>query len=145
MKETAVVLLVNENIDELYEFERGLRDGGILNPVRIVRHAGEARCYLEGIGVYENRDAYPLPALVLLDLALSPEGSAFKLLRSMRRQPTLMDIPVIALGRNSTSEVVIQDLFDQGGNAFFSKSEGLGQLIEVLKNLSFKDADVGIY
>lgn len=139
MKESAVVLLVEENIEQLYAFEKGLRDGGIRNPVRIVRHAAEARCYLEGVGVYDNRRMYPLPAVVLLDLGLKPEGSPVELLKSIRRQPHLRDIPVIALGRPHTGAADIQKLFDLGANAYFARETDLSELVRMLKEIQLLD------
>jgi CheY-like chemotaxis protein len=135
MKESAVVLLVEENIDELYAFEKGMRQGGIRNPVRIVRHAAEARCYLEGVGVYDNRLLYPLPAVVLLDLALNPEGSSYELLTSIRRQPHLCDTPVVALGNPGTLPADVQRAFDLGANAYFAKETDLSELVRMLKDL----------
>jgi CheY-like chemotaxis protein len=135
MKETAVVLLVEESIDELYAFEKGMRESGIQNPVRIVRHAAEARCFLEGVGVYENRGVYPLPAVILLDLGLKPRGSSIELLKAIRRQPHLQDTPIIALDRPETGQVDIQQVFDLGANAYFAKDSDLSDLMRMLKDL----------
>ena len=139
MKESAVVLLVEESIDELYAFEKGMREGGIQNPVRIVRHAAEARCYLEGVGVYDNRISYPLPAVVLLDLGLKPQGSSFELLRSIRRQPHLSETPDIALGRSDTSASDVQRLFDLGANAYFAKHKDMSDLVRLFRELQLLD------
>lgn len=139
MKESAVVLLVEENIDELYAFEKGLRDGGISNSVRIVRYAPEARCYLEGVGVYEDRTTYPLPAIILLDLGLKPAGSSFDLLRAIRRQPHIRDIPVVVLGNSETTSEEVQRVYDLGANAYFAKNTDVNEIVNTLKELQLLD------
>ena len=139
MKESAVVLLVEENIDELYAFEKGLREGGISNSVRIVRYATEARCYLEGVGVYEDRATYPLPAIILLDIGLKPAGSSFDLLRAIRRQPHLRDIPIVVLGSAETTSAEVQRIYDLGANAYFSKNTDSREIVNILKELQLLD------
>jgi CheY-like chemotaxis protein len=135
MNETAVVLLIEENIDDLYAFERGLRNADIRNPVRIVRHAAEARCYLEGVGVYANRQEYPLPALIVMDLLLKPEGTALQLLTAMRRQPHLKDIPLVAVGRRSTRREDVQRVFDAGANAYLVKEQEMKEIVRLIQEL----------
>lgn len=135
MNESAVVLLVEENIDDLYAFERGLRAGQIKNPVRIVRHAAEARCYLEGVGVYSDRQAYPLPALIVMDLMLRPEGTALQLLTSIRRHAHLKDIPLVAVGRRNTRREEIQQVFDAGANAYFVKEQDMREIVRLIQDM----------
>ena len=135
--ENAVVLLVEESIGELYTFEKALRHGGFRNPVRIVRHAQEARCYLEGVGVYGNREAYPLPSLILINLRLRPDGAALELITAIRRQPHLRDRPIIALGAQETGAEEIQRLYDLGINAYFAKELEVAEIVRVLKEMKF--------
>src|SRR5216683_482901 len=71
----------------------------------IAHNAGEARSYLLGTGIYRDRDAYPPPQLILLDLDL-PQKSAFDFLQWLRAAPGLKQIPVIVLTSSGQSSDV---------------------------------------
>ncbi len=50
--------------------------------------------YLEGSGCFSDRQQYPLPSLVLLDLNL-PRENGFEVLAWIRQRPGLMALPVV--------------------------------------------------
>src|SRR5688572_28154868 len=54
----------------------------------------EARAYLTGEGKYADRDRYPFPDIVLLDLKL-PDEDGFEILRWIRGQPGMRSLVVL--------------------------------------------------
>ena len=58
----------------------------LTNQCRIVRTGEEALDYLLGEGEYSNRNRYPLPDLILLDLKL-PGISGIDVLREIKGRP----------------------------------------------------------
>src|SRR3954452_19845347 len=81
------ILVVEDRSDDAELLADMLRRSKILNPIRIVGTVEDAVCYLKGEGIYENRQKYPFPILVLLDLHL-PDGTGFDVLRWVQAHRT---------------------------------------------------------
>lgn len=114
-----VVLIAEDDADHLLILRRAFKQAGLINPVQIVRDGDEAVAYLDGVGKFANRDEYPLPALLLLDLKL-PKRDGFSVLEWIRRHPTLNRLRVVVL----TSSADIKDVnraYTAGANSFLTK------------------------
>ena len=62
---------------------------------------GEAAlAYLEGVDPYCDRETYPFPDLVLLDLRL-PRLNGFEVLQWIRTNPSTRSLPVVVLAGSS--------------------------------------------
>jgi CheY-like chemotaxis protein len=85
----------------------------------VVWNGQEAIAYLKGAGKYSNRDEYPLPDLLLLDLKM-PRVNGFEVLQWIRQQPGLAPLRVLVL----TSSDQIRDVneaYRLGANSFLVK------------------------
>jgi CheY-like chemotaxis protein len=80
------ILLVEDNSDDVALIRRMLRKGRILNPLRSVPTAEQAKAYLQGIEPYADRTRYPSPVLLLIDIQL-PGESGMDLVSWVRGQP----------------------------------------------------------
>lgn len=80
-----VVLSVDDNDVDGALLERAFKRTSI--PARLFRvsEGPQAMAYLSGDGIYQDRDNYPLPDLVLLDLAM-PKMSGMEVLKWIRGQ-----------------------------------------------------------
>ncbi len=119
MPDTGTLLLVEDRDDDIELIRKGLRRGKVKNPIQVVRDGEDAIAYLSGEGKFANRDEFPLPALVLLDLKL-PKVDGFEVLRWVRNQTGLKGLRVIVL----TSSQEIRDVnkaYDLGANSFLVK------------------------
>jgi len=94
------ILLVEDNPDDVFFMQYALKKAGISYPIHIAGDGHEAVDYLTGIDKYSDRQAFPLPTLILLDLKL-PFLSGFEVLAWMREQPALRDLPVFILTGSS--------------------------------------------
>jgi CheY-like chemotaxis protein len=83
-----VVLSVDDNDVDGALLERAFKRTSI--PARLYRvsEGPQALAYLAGDGIYRDRDNYPLPDLVLLDLAM-PKMSGVEVLKWIRQQPVV--------------------------------------------------------
>src|SRR5215475_5468250 len=114
-----VILLVEDREDDVLLIRFALKKGGVDNPIHAVRSGEEAVEYLRGRGKYADRDEYPLPALILLDLKMRGMDG-FEVLIWIRRQPDLGSTRVIVL----TSSNDIWDVnraYHLGANSFLVK------------------------
>ena len=80
--------------------ERALKKASIDRSMHIARDGRNALEYLQAIGKYADRNSYPLPSLIFLDLKL-PFVQGFKVLEWIRQQPSLKQLPVIILSSSS--------------------------------------------
>ena len=119
MRSGGVILLAEDTEDDVLLIRRALLKGGVGNPLQVVRNGAEAISYLKGEAEFSDRDAYPLPELMLLDLKM-PIVDGFEVLRWVRRRPLLAALPVLVL----TSSDSLRDVnlaYRLGANSFLVK------------------------
>ena len=90
------ILLVEDNEDDVFIFSRAYRLAQLPYPVKVATDGREALEYLAGEGMYADREKFPLPFLMFLDLKL-PLTPGHEILDVMRSSPVLADICVIVL------------------------------------------------
>jgi CheY-like chemotaxis protein len=98
-----------------------------------VSHGDEAVAYLSGEGRFADREAYPFPVLVLLDLKL-PRRSGLEVLGWIRSQPGLKRLPIVVL-TSSKESIDINRAYDLGANSYLVKPVGFDSLLELVKSL----------
>jgi CheY-like chemotaxis protein len=64
--------------------------------LRTVPTTAECQAYLSGVDAYADRDGYPMPRLILVDLDVS-QGTGLEFLEWLKAKPGLMRIPVFVL------------------------------------------------
>ena len=114
-----VVLLVEDREDDVLLIQRALTKGYINITLRIARNGDQALAYLSGDGEFADREKYPLPRLVLLDLKM-PGRDGFDVLHWIRHQEEFKTMRVIVL----TSSDQIRDVnraYQLGANSFLVK------------------------
>ncbi len=134
MPDSAVILLVEDNPDDVVLIRRAFQKARLLNPLHVVMSGEEAIEYLSGGGRYEARTEYPLPNLVLLDIKM-PRVNGFEVLKWIRRQPGLRALRVVML----TSSDEIRDVntaYQLGANSFLVKPVDFERLVEIFQALS---------
>jgi CheY-like chemotaxis protein len=127
------ILVVEDNPDDVMLLQRAFRKANLINPVRVVADGQAAVDYLEGKAPYDDRDEYPLPALVLLDLKL-PKRTGHEVLNWIREQPGLRRIPVAML-TSSRESPDINKAYDLGANSYLTKPVDFDALLEMVKTL----------
>ena len=105
----------------------------IPNPLVVVRDGHEAVEYLSGVAPFEDRAAFPLPALLLLDLKM-PRLNGFDVLDWWRAQTELRDLPVIVLS-SSSHENDIDKARKMGAREYIVKPHGFAELTTLIQEL----------
>jgi CheY-like chemotaxis protein len=119
------ILLVEDDPSHVVLIKRAFRDAGVETPLQVVEDGDQALAYLSGFEHYANRELYPLPALILLDIKLR-RRSGFEVLGWLRHHPGLKRLPVIVLSASEESED-INRAYELGANSYLVKplkSEG---------------------
>jgi CheY-like chemotaxis protein len=134
MEQLGILLLVDDSPDDAELVRLSFGKAGIGNPLKVVGSGEEAMAYLSGTGKYANRDEYPVPELILLDLKM-PGVDGFEVLTWVKREPELSKIPVVVL----TSSEQMKDVnraYELGANSFlikpfdFTDRIGLAQMVK---------------
>jgi DNA-binding response OmpR family regulator len=107
---------------------------GMESALRVVGDGRAALDYLSGSGEYGDRDKYPLPSVVLLDLNL-PQVPGFEVLTWMRSHPDFAWTPVVVFSSSTREDDRVKAL-ELGASEFVGKpSSGMkfGEVVEALK------------
>ena len=130
LPEGTLVVLVEDNPDDRFLFERAWRGAGIKNPLRMLEDGQKALDYLFGTGEFADRAQHPLPGLILLDIKM-PGLSGLDVLERLRGDGTFRSLPV-AIMTASRSPDDIAEAYRLGTNAFFIKPSSVQELIDLL-------------
>ncbi len=129
--EAAVILLVEDREDDVLLIKRAFAKAGLNNPLYIVNDGEQAIAYLMGDSPFSNRNEYPLPDIILLDLKM-PRLDGFETLAWIRKQPGIRALPIIVL----TSSDEIRDVnraYALGANSFLVKPLDFENSVAVAK------------
>jgi CheY-like chemotaxis protein len=129
------MLLVEDNVDDVFLIRRALKLCRIENPLQIVTNGQQALDYLSGTQHYGDRVKHPLPFMIFLDLKL-PHVDGCEILSWLRQQPALQFITVVVL--TSSTECRDRDrAYSLGARSFLNKPptpETLQGVFESLKS-----------
>ncbi|HBA84428.1 MAG TPA: two-component system response regulator [Verrucomicrobia bacterium] len=87
------ILLIEDDEEDVLLAQRALTKGNIWNKVDVVRNGQEALDYLYHRNQYADKDAFPLPGLILLDLSL-PGIDGRDVLEKLQQDPERKQIPI---------------------------------------------------
>ncbi len=131
--ENQTILLVEDNEDDVFIFQRAFKQAQISQPLQVVSDGQEAIDYFLGRGRFADRMQYPLPVLVLLDLKL-PLKHGLEVLHAIRSQPASADTCVIVL-TSSAEERDLQRAQELRAYAYLVKPPTRRTLVEVLASV----------
>jgi CheY-like chemotaxis protein len=114
-----VVLVAEDNENDLFMLQRAFIQIGFNTPVQYVRDGEQTIAYLAGREHFANREEYPLPCLLLLDLKM-PRKNGFDVLAWIREQPMLANLRTVVL---TTSDDIseINRAYQLGASSFLTK------------------------
>ncbi len=130
----SIVLYVEDEENDRILMELAFQKVGLEAALRMVNHGRAAIDYLSGAGVYSEREKYPLPAVVLLDLNL-PEVHGFDVLKWIRAQPVHSGLPVVVFTSSAREEDRARAL-ELGASEYLQKPVVPGGFQEVARRVS---------
>ncbi len=128
-----VILIVEDDPNDVLLLQRAFKKANIVVPLQTVGHGDDAVAYLAGDGQYADREQYPAPILVLLDLKL-PRRSGLEVLEWIRAQSGLRRLPVVVLTSSKEADD-INKAYDLGANSYLVKPVGFDSLLALVKSL----------
>ena len=134
MVKPAHILLVEDNRMDVELILDAFREARLGNQIHVVRNGQEALDYLFGQGEYADRQAYPLPDLILLDLKM-PGIDGHEVLRRVKETPGLKRLPVVVL-TSSREEGDRALSYDNGANSYLVKPVSFEGFLEVVRQVA---------
>jgi CheY-like chemotaxis protein len=118
--EPFTVLLVEDDLNDIFLVKRAFKLPELKNPLQIVTDGEEAINYLKGEGKYADRAVHPLPKLIVMDIKM-PRRSGFEVLEWVKDSGRrLHRIPVVIVS-SSDDPGDINRAYELGANAYMVK------------------------
>ena len=133
MDKLAHILLVEDNRMDVELTLDAFNVAKLRNTIYVAASGQEALDYLFSRGKFADKDTYPIPNLILLDLKL-PGVDGFEVLRQIKATPILKRLPVVIL--TSSKEEGDRSLsYDQGANSYLVKPVSFDGFLDVVKEI----------
>src|SRR5690349_7010840 len=116
------ILHVEDDPNDILLVQRALKKTGAPSAIVSVSDGDRALAYLGGARDYADREKFPFPQLVLLDLKM-PRKSGLEVLEWIRRQALLKRLPVIVF-TSSKHDQDINSAYELGANSYLVKPVG---------------------
>jgi two-component system response regulator len=129
------ILIVEDEEAHAQLTERAIRKSGNTNHIDIVGDGEQALDYLLNRGKFADRNKYPCPGLVLLDIKL-PGIDGIEVLKIIKEHPLLRTIPVIMLTTSGREEDVVK-AYSHYANSYLTKPVGFKEFEEKINQLDF--------
>ena len=124
------ILQVEDDPNDVFLLRHAWRKKGVENAIQVASDGQQAIDYLQGLGKFADREKFPLPCLVLLDLKL-PYVMGLDVLRWIRERPgTALAVVMLTA---SGEEADIAASYNLGANAFLTKPAEAYKLEEMVK------------
>lgn len=98
-----IILYAEDEPDDVFFMQVAFRRSGLAHILRVVENGDQAIAYLSGKPPFQDRDANPLPAIILLDVNL-PLRSGFDVLEWLRGQDDLRNVTVVMFSSSGRPE-----------------------------------------
>ena len=127
------ILQVEDDPNDVFFLQRAMKKAGVSNPVHVACDGQQAIDYLKGAGKFADREQFPLPSLVLLDLKL-PRVMGMEVLRWIRQQPGTPLVVVMLTASGEDDDIAAA--YRLGANGFLVKPPEARKMEDMVKAIS---------
>lgn len=122
------VLLVEDNEDDIVIIQEAFAEARLVNVIKTVRDGEEALAYLRRNGKHKLAS---MPGLILLDINM-PKKNGFEVLKEMKADPQLRQLPIVMLTTSESEEDVARS-YANGACSYVRKPVDFDQFAKVVK------------
>jgi len=124
------ILQVEDDPNDVFLLQHAMKKAGVKNPIQVANDGQQAIDYLKGVGKFADREQFPLPGLVLLDLKL-PYVMGLEVLKWIRQQPGMVMVVVLLTASGDDADVAAA--YRLGANGFLVKPSQASKLVDMAK------------
>lgn len=128
---TMTYLLVEDNDDHATIIEKCLRHGDQAHRIHRVKGGTGCLNYLSGDDEFADREQYPYPDVVLLDIRMPGTLDGLQTLKAIRSDPRRRSLVVMML-TTSDRDTDVNRAYELGANGYIVKSEDTAEMIDRL-------------
>ena len=132
-KKPMTLLMADDDEDDRIMIKDALKEANLNNPIEFVENGEELIGYLKQTGKYSDKKKSPRPGLILLDLHM-PVKDGFEVLKEIKSDPDLHQIPIIIL-TTSKDEEDVAITYNLGANSFIIKPVSFKKLVEIVETI----------
>jgi CheY-like chemotaxis protein len=125
-----VILQVEDDPNDVFFLQHAMKKAGVENTIQVAQDGQEAIGYLKGAGKFANRQEFPFPCLVLLDLKL-PHIMGLDVLKWIRQQHGMLLVVVVLTASGEESDIATA--YRLGANGFLIKPSQASKLEDMAK------------
>lgn len=129
----AVILIAEDDENDVFLIKRAFSQAQFDNPLQVVQNGEEAIAYLKGDPPFRDREKYPMPALLLLDLKM-PRRDGFEVLAWIRDHPEFNSLSVVVLTSSQESRDVNR-AYALGASSYLVKPANFLSLVDMINRL----------
>ena len=133
MNRPACILLIDDNPMDVELALDAFREARLANRIEGARDGETGLDSLLGAGDYADRERFPTPDIILLDLKM-PRVDGFEVMRRLKAMPKLKRIPVIVL-TSSREEGDLALSYDSGANSYLVKPVSFSGFVDVVRRI----------
>ncbi|MBU1086117.1 MAG: response regulator [Candidatus Omnitrophica bacterium] len=129
------ILIAEDTLDDIVITKRAFKNARLANRLFVVRDGQEAIDFLTHQGEYTDKDKYPRPGLILLDINM-PRLNGIEVLKKIKETDELKKIPVIMLTVSRRDEDIVKS-YDYGCNSFLQKPVDYDNFADLVAQIGF--------
>jgi CheY-like chemotaxis protein len=128
-----ILLHVEDDPNDVLLLQRAFRKANAALAIHAVTDGDKAVAYLSGAEEFADREKYPLPSVVLLDLKM-PRKSGLEVLQWIRGDQALRRAIVIIF-TSSKHDDDVNKAYEIGANSYLVKPVGFDMLVDLAKTI----------
>ncbi len=128
-----VILVADDDAEDRMLVKDALDESRLANHVNFVEDGEELMDYLRNKGKYTDKQKYPTPGLILLDLNM-PRKDGREAVKEIKSDAALRVIPIVVLTTSKAEEDIIKT-YDLGVSSFITKPVTFSSMVEIMKTL----------
>jgi len=128
------ILIADDDAEDTMLIKDALKESRLRNGVQSVENGEELMLYLRNEGKYADKNKYPTPGIVLLDLNM-PKKDGREALKEIKADKNLRTIPIVVLTTSKAEEDILKT-YNLGVSSFITKPVKFSTMVEVMKTLN---------
>lgn len=132
-KRPIVILVADDDEEDRMLVKDALEESRLANNLQFVVDGEDLLAYLRNQGKYADKQRFPTPGLILLDLNM-PRKDGREAVREIKADPHLRIIPIVVLTTSKAEEDVIKT-YDLGVSSFITKPITFSALVDIMRTL----------
>ncbi|GAC32666.1 response regulator [Paraglaciecola polaris] len=129
--QTLTFLMVDSDEDDTILMQEAFYESNMHSHLYCVKDAVQLAEYLRGDGIYQARDSYPLPNIILLELG-APIITALSTLEWLKSSAELRRIPVVIFA-NGLDESLVSRAYELGASSYIVKPTTFCELQRIVR------------